>query len=238
MSGFELLVVEPSGWAGAVAELLADRLRSKPALRLCLPTGDTPVPVFDAIVELAAGGTCSFGAATVVQLDEWVGLPPGDPARCDTRLRAQLLERLAPAPAAWLFDVDAASLDEAVAHQAAEAARLDLVLLGLGMNGHVGFNEPGSGPEEVTRIVRLAASSREAATARYGAAAVPAGGVTIGLAEILAAGEIWLLVTGERKAGILRRTLREPVGLDCPASHLRRHAALRVFVDTEAASLL
>ena len=106
------------------------------------------------------------------------------------------------------------------------------------MNGHVGFNEPGSLPESPTRVVRLAASSRQAAMARYGAATVPTAGITLGMDRILAAREVWLLVTGERKAGILRRALRDPEGPDCPASYLRRHRGLTVFTDPEAAALL
>jgi glucosamine-6-phosphate deaminase len=115
---------------------------------------------------------------------------------------------------------------------------LDLVVLGLGMNGHVGFNEPGSFADSPTRIVRLAASSRAAAMARYGAATVPTAGITVGMDRILAAGEVWLLVTGNRKAGILRRALRDPEDPDCPASCLRRHPNLAVIVDEEAAALL
>ena len=75
--------------------------------------------------------------------------------------------------------------------------------------------------------------------ARYGAAAVPTAGITVGMDRILAAGEVWLLVTGDRKAGILRRALRDPEGPDCPASCLRRHPPnLQVIVDEEAAALL
>jgi glucosamine-6-phosphate deaminase len=81
-------------------------------------------------------------------------------------------------------------------------------------------------------------SSRDAATARYGAALTPTAGITIGLARLLAAREAWLLVTGERKASILRRALREPDGPDCPASYLRRHPRLTVFADEAAAAEL
>lgn len=86
--------------------------------------------------------------------------------------------------------------------------------------------------------MRLATSSREAATARYGASASPAGGITVGLSRLLEAGECWLLVTGSRKAAILKRALDEPEGPDCPASYLRRHPRLVVFADEPAASLL
>jgi len=115
---------------------------------------------------------------------------------------------------------------------------LDLAVLGLGMNGHVGFNEPGSRPDDGTRLVRLAVSSRMAAVSRYGAGWIPTAGITVGLARLLEAGECWLMVTGERKAAILRRTLDAPEGPDCPASYLRRHSLLTVFADEAAASML
>jgi glucosamine-6-phosphate deaminase len=232
-------ILPAAAWADTVAIDLAERLRANPALRVCLPTGATPVPVYQALVGLARRDEVSFAGATVVLLDEWLGLPPGDPARCDTRLRAQLLDRLPVPPAAvHLIDVDAADLDVAVARHAAVAADLDLAVLGLGMNGHVGFNEPGSFADSPTRVVRLATSSRESAMARYGAASVPTAAVTLGMDRILAAREVWLLVTGARKAAILRRALRDPEGPDCPASYLRRNPNLRVIVDREAAALL
>jgi len=185
-------------------------------------------------------GEVSLASATVVLLDEWMGLPPGDPARCDARLRDELVDQLtAPVGRFVPIDVDGPDPDAAAAaHDAVVADGLDLAVLGLGMNGHVGFNEPGSRPDDPTRLVRLAVSSREAATARYGAGSVPTAGITVGLSRLLEAEEVWLLVTGERKATILRRVLDEPEGPDCPASYLRRHVRLIVFADEPAASLL
>ncbi len=236
--GYRLEVLAPGAWAAAVASRLADRLRQRPDLRVCLPTGDTPTPVYAELVAGERRGDVSLAGATVILLDEWAGLPPGDPARCDARLRAELIDRLAEPPAFVPIDVDGPD-DEAaaLAHDAA-ARGLDLAILGLGMNGHVGFNEPGSRPDDPTRLVRLAVSSREAATTRYGAGSTPTAGITVGLARLLEAGECWLLVTGERKAGVLRRALEQPEGPDCPASYLRRHARLTVFADEAAASLL
>jgi 6-phosphogluconolactonase/glucosamine-6-phosphate isomerase/deaminase len=234
-----LRVLPPASWAGAVVGAFVERLRTTPSLRVCLPTGATPVPAYEALVGRVERGDASFAGATVILLDEWVGLPPGDPARCDIRLRAQLVERLlVPPVAVHTIDVEASDLDAAAARHAAISSDLDLVVLGLGMNGHVGFNEPGSRPDSPTRLVRLAASSGDAAVARYGAPRVPTAGITLGMDRILAAGEAWLLVTGDRKAHILRRALRDPEGPDCPASYLRRHPNLRVFADEAAATLL
>ncbi|HEY3335614.1 MAG TPA: 6-phosphogluconolactonase [Candidatus Limnocylindrales bacterium] len=236
--GPRLRILPASAWAPAVADALLDRLTTEPRLRVCLPTGDTPVPLYAELAARDRVGAQSWAQATVVLLDEWLGLPPGDPARCDVRLRRQLLDRLAPPPRFVPIDVDGS--DDAAAARAHDAAahELDLGVLGLGMNGHVGFNEPGSRPDDPTRVVRLAVSSREAAMARYGAGLPPTAGITVGLARILGAREAWLLVTGALKAAVLRRALREREGPDCPASYLRRHPALTVFADEAAAAAL
>jgi glucosamine-6-phosphate deaminase len=234
----DLRVLPAAAWAGVVADAFAERLAAEPRLRVCLRTGDTPVPLYDELAARDRAGLTSFAQATVVLLDEWADLPPGDAARCDVRLREGLLDRLAPPPRFVAIDVDGSD-DEAAARAHDEAARgLDLAVLGLGLNGHVGFNEPGSRPDDPTRLVRLARSTRAAASARYGAARVPTGGITIGLARLLEAREVWLLVTGERKAAIVRRTLRGPEGPDCPATYLRRHPRLIVFADEAAAGEL
>jgi glucosamine-6-phosphate deaminase len=190
--------------------------------------------VYEAVARGARARGVSFAAATVVGLDEWVGLEPGDPARCDSRLRRELIDRLDAPPAYRPIRVDGVAADAAAAAHDAEAARLDLVLLGLGQNGHVGFNEPGSTAGSGTRVVALAESSRLAAVERYGARRVPEAGITVGIDRLLDAGEIWLLVTGEHKRDVLRRALLEPETADCPATFLRRHPRLRVIADDPA----
>lgn len=235
----DLVVLPGSAWAAQVAADFASRLRSNPGLRVCLPTGSTPVPVYDAIADLADRGACSLALASVVLLDEWLGLPTGDPARCDTRIRGQLLDRLPTPPAAvHLVDVDHGDPADAAARHDAAGRGLDLAVLGLGMNGHVGFNEPGSVADSPTRVVELSQTSRDAARARYGASGTPSAGITLGMDRILAAGEVWLLVTGERKARVLARAVRDPESAECPASFLRRHPRLRVYADEDAAALL
>jgi glucosamine-6-phosphate deaminase len=114
------------------------------------------------------------------------------------------------------------------------AGGLDLVVLGLGANGHVGMNEPGSAADARTRVVELAPSTRDASIG-YGATEPPTHGVTLGMATILAAREMWLLATGSRKRQVLSATLDGPLTPDVPASLLRRHPALRVIADDAAA---
>ena len=237
-NGPRVLVVPQEGWAAAVAAELAARLVERPSLRVCLPTGGTPTPVYAALAKAVRAGRCSLGAATVVLLDEWVGLAPGDPARCDVRLQGELLDHLEARPAFVPIGVDAADLDAAVARHDAAAVGLDLAVVGLGMNGHIGFNEPGSSPSGATRVVALQPVTITAATAQYGARSAPSGGVTVGFARLLAAQEVWLLVTGERKAAVLRQALEGPEDAACPASLLRRHPRLTVFADEAAAGEL
>jgi glucosamine-6-phosphate deaminase len=204
-------------------------------VRLCLPTGRTPRPAYAAF---AAGGG-DLGDTDVFLLDEFV-LPDRHPARCDEMLQRDLLDLLpGPPRALHALDPGAADLDAECARYAALVADggLDLTLLGLGGNGHLGLNEPGSGATSPTRAVDLTPETTETA-AGYGAGAAPSRGVTLGMADLLASHEVWLLVTGEHKADILRRSVTGPVGPEVPASYLRGHPNTLVLADAAAASLL
>lgn len=238
MTDPKIEVVPAAAWAGHVAGRLADAVRARPSLRLCLPTGETPAPFYAALARLAGSDRVSFGAATVVLLDEYVGLAPGDRARCDAQLRRQLIDHLDPAPRFVPIDVDGADPAAAVAAIDAEAAGLDLAIVGLGLNGHIGMNEPGSTADSPTRRVALAEPTRRVAVERYGAGREPEAGITIGMDRLLEAHETWLLVTGERKAAVLAAALAGPETPDCPGSYLRRSPRLVVLADEPAAAAL
>ena len=229
-----LVIHAADEWADAVAADLVERLRAAPSLRLCLPTGETPAPLYAALARSADADLWS--QATVVLLDEYLGLPPDDPASGGPRLRRELIDHARPA-AFHAVDVDGEPDVAARELDAVAAEGLDLTLLGLGLNGHIGLNEPGSTAESPTRIVELEARS-QAVAAGYGASHAPKQGITLGMSRLLESREIWLLVTGERKAEILARALEGPEAPDVPASFLRRHPTLRVIADEPAASLL
>ena len=228
------LEVHPAAaWADAVAAALTDRLRAWPRLRLCLPTGETPVSLYAALSASADAGLWS--QATVVLLDDYVGLSADDPAAGGPRLRREIVDHVRPAV---FIEIDQSGDLAAAARRHDEAARgLDLAIVGLGLNGHIGFNEPGSTADSATRVVDLHPRSREAAEG-YGTEGAPERGITIGLARLLDARELWLLVTGVPKAEILRAALEGPETPDVPASYLRRHPSWRVMADDAAASLL
>ncbi len=195
------------------------------------------MPIYERLPgALQALGT-TMARCTLVLLDEYLGLPAGDPIRCDSQLRRQLIDRLDRRPARFLaFDVDGGDAAAACRSFDAEIGALgglDLVILGLGMNGHVGMNEPGTSADAPTRVIELAPSTMEAARS-YGAEPPPTHGVTLGMAEILAAREVWLLARGPRKADILEAVLDGPVTPNVPASLLRGHPGLRVIADDDA----
>ena len=221
-------------WAAQVADRFEAFLADHPRARMSLPTGSTPKPFY---AELVARHT-DLSEVQLFLLDEFGGIADDHPARCEGMLRRDLIGRLDRPPRVHLFDIDADDVASAAAgHEAKIAAMggLDLAVLGLGSNGHVALNEPGSGPDSRTRVVQLAPETIASAS-RYGDAdQQPTWGVTLGMETILAAGEAWLLVTGEAKAEILDRVIHGPVSADVPASLLALSPRATIYADEEAA---
>jgi glucosamine-6-phosphate deaminase len=200
------------------------------------------VPLYRELVRLAGRGELDLARAHAFQLDELVGPGPRDERGFQAFLRRHLLEPLgARAPRAHLLDGSAADPTAEIARHARELARLggaELALLGLGRNGHVAFNEPGSPDDAPARVVELALETRAQLRAAFPAGDLPARGMTLGLAELGAARRLVLIATGAAKAAILGRVLGRPPGTDRPASLLLDHPALHVVADREAAGAL
>ena len=231
----------PQAWAEHVAARFAAFLADQPTARVVLPTGATPEPVYAGIVEAVRAGITSFRRADVFLLDEFGGVPPDAKGRCDVMLHRALLDHVDVDPRRYhKLDPEAPDVEAMCAgYDASLKPSVDLMMLGIGRNGHVGMNEPGTSPESNTRRVELAPSTTQASVRYFGeGAALPTWGITIGLAQILAARTIWILATGEGKADIVRDVLLEPVSATRPASLLRGHPDCWFFVDAAAASNL
>jgi len=223
-------VLPADSWAAEVTAELGGRLATS-GLRVCLATGATPTPVYG---RLAAD---ALATTTVFLLDEFGDLPAGHPGRCETMLRTALLDRV-PAAEFHFPDVDTPDLDVECRRyrDLLNAGGLDLAILGLGRNGHLGLNEPGSTPDAPTRVVELTEETREGARS-YGADPPPTWGLAVGLAEILAAREVWLLVTGSAKAAVLAQVVNDPVTVQIPATFLRAHPNAVIWAGRPAAPL-
>jgi glucosamine-6-phosphate deaminase len=221
------------------AELVANRLRARPGLRLLLPTGRTPEGMYAALRALAAEKRLPTEQASVFQLDEYAGLGHDD----ERSFAVTLTRELRGLPFAAMHLLDGAAADpaaEAGRHQRLlDAAPIDLAVLGLGRDGHVAFDEPGTLPEEEARLVNLApVTIADAAGAFGGEAQVPPRAITVGLRTLRAARALVLLVSGEAKAEALRALLEDPVSTRRPASLLRDHPRLTIVADRAAAALL
>jgi glucosamine-6-phosphate deaminase len=216
--------------------------RRRPQCLLALPTGRTPIELYEEMRRRAHDGRLDLTQATVALLDEYVGLSPEDGGSNLSFLKRHLLAHvpvrtvLYPNGRAADPEAEAARYEAAIA----EAGGLDLAVLGIGSNGHVGLNEPGAPPDSRTRVAKLTSSSRRDLAWAFGGQVsdVPRAGYTLGLGTITEARALLLLATGEGKAHILRRALMGPVTEAVPASLLRRHPRLLVIADEAAASLL
>lgn len=229
-----------AAWVSGVSVFWRDRLRANPRLKMCLPTGLTPVGIYAEMVRSAAAGHASFGDATIFALDEFGGLAADDPGRTRRTLERLLIGAAGPAaPAFHFLDPDAPDLAaHCRAYDAAIGDGFDLVLLGVGANGHLGMNEPGSDEDSPTRRVDLHPQTIHASSRYFAHQNLPTWGLTVGLRAILASREVWLLANGRGKAEIVRRTLDGDISPDNPASLLRRHPNCSLFVDAEAGGLL
>ncbi len=234
-----LVLDHPDRVALLAAELVANRVRARGRSRLLLPTGRTPVGMYAALRAHAADGGLPTEGATVFQLDEYLGVAPQDPRS----FAAELQSELAGIPFAAVHGLDGSAADPdalAARHQALlDEAPVDMAVLGLGRDGHVAFDEPGSPVDSGVRRVALADVTRQDAAETWGGIDhVPTEALTVGLRTILAARRVVVLVTGLGKARALQAMLEGPRSPACPASLLRDHPRITVVCDRAAASLL
>lgn len=226
----------------AVAAHLAAALKQHPALRLGLATGNTFVPVYAALVDLYRAGGFSFAQSMSFNLDEYIGLPPEHPASFGAYMRRHFFDHVDMPAGKGRLPIVEGDIDQACQdYEAAIAASggIDLQVLGIGRNGHIGFNEPGSAFDSRTRQIDLAPSTLEANQGDFPPTeSVPPSAVTMGIGTILDAREIVLVANGASKAEALRAAFLAQPSTDCPASALQSHGRVLVFCDEAAAEKL
>lgn len=235
------IVVEgdASGAAARAAALVADHLGAHPRPVLGLATGETMRPLYRHLVALHRAGRADFAHATTFNLDEYLGVGADHPAGFAAFMRACLFDHVNLDPARTHLPRGAAPdpCAEAARYEAqiAQAGGIGLQLLGLGQNGHIGFNEPGSDFASVSRVVTLTEATRQANARAWAPAPVPLRAITMGIATILAAQSCVMLATGAAKAPALARMTGGAIAEGCPASALRLHPDMTLILDAEAA---
>lgn len=230
--------------ARALACRTAEALAARPSLVLGLPTGRTPVRLYKELVSLAAHGKADFSRVRTFNLDEFLGVGPSHPGSYRTFMEDHLFKHVGISPAQVNFlngaaadpDAECVRYEEAIA----AAGGIDLQILGIGTNGHIGFNEPARELKARTHRVRLKPETRRSNSALFGGdpAAVPAEALSMGMATILQARSIVLLATGRSKAGCVERVVNGPITTDLPASFLQLHHDVQIVLDEPAAERL
>lgn len=221
------------------AAIIADAVRTNPDIVLGLPTGETPVLTYDRLVRAESAGEVDFSHAIVFAIDEFAGVSRDTPGTNSRFYRQHLRLRLR---ALHIPNPSAKSPEEHIAAFADALRRLggmDLCVLGIGTNGHIAFNEPGSARDSRARVVELTEESRAAHAAAFaGIERVPPRAMTLGVADLLEARKILVLAQGEHKAEAVRRAIEGEPAAEAPASWLQTHGDVTWLLDEPAASLL
>src|SRR6188472_1068547 len=229
---------------GVAADAIASLFSRKPDAVLGLATGSSPLAIYDELADRCDAGPISFRQARGFTLDEYVGLPADHPERYRNVIDKVFVSRVDFAPGAvqgpdgLAADIPAACA--AYENAIREAGGVDLQILGIGTDGHVAFNEPGSSLASRTRIKTLTNQTRQDNARFFGgdAEAVPRHCLTQGIGTILEAGHLVLIASGQAKAEAVRQLVEGPVSASWPATALQLHPHVTVLLDTAAASRL
>ena len=225
--------------ARAAASIVAGQLQRKPASVLGLPTGRTSLGIYDELVRLHADGIVDFSRAHTFNVDEFTGLRSKDRRSFCTFMEKHLFQRInLPKDHIHFLDGHAADLDaecNAFEREITEAGGMDLLLLGIGANGHIGFNEPGASLHARSHRAKLTTETRRANAALFGGrlTAVPREALTMG--TLLEAAAIVLVATGKSKAQAVRSMFTGRITTTRPASLLQLHRNVEVILDLAAA---
>ena len=224
-----------------VANILCDEVLANPSATLGLATGGTPLGCYQLLKEFCAAKKVSFARVKTVNLDEYVGLAKSDSRSYAYYMRHNLFDGLD-------VDFNNTHIPNGVANVDEECERYsklleqiprDVQILGLGANGHIGFNEPYTPFDSRTHMVTLAASTvRDNARFFDSVDDVPRSAITMGIAEIMQAKKIILIASGEGKAQAVKDAVKGEITEACPASALQKHPNCIVIVDAAAAKLL
>lgn len=230
--------------ARTLAAHIAQSLAEKPDLVLGLPTGRTPIRLYHELGAMHAKGQIDFARATTFNLDEFLGIPSSHPGSYRSFMQEHLFSRVNLSPERINIPngaaADPAAECERYERAIAEAGGIDLQLLGIGTNGHIGFNEPARELAAMTHRVVLKASTRHSNAGLFGGdeSQVPKEALSMGMATIMHARRIVLMATGKSKARCIQRVVDGPITTKLPASFLQLHRHVELMLDESAASAL
>lgn len=226
----------------ATAQLVADIVQSKPQAVLCIASGDSPRRTFQLLVDMARRGEVDFAQCQFVGLDEWVGIPRHNPGSCFYLVNHEFFEPLGIEPERIHF-FDGMSPDLAAECRRIDAAvsqlgGLDLMLVGVGLNGHIALNEPHTPWHLHAHVGPLDPLTVSVGQKYFDAETSLSHGITLGLGYLQEARQAVLIASGSKKAPVMARALNGQVSEEYPASIFQRLPNGRVLLDADCAALL
>jgi len=225
------------------AKEILKRIIKKPNISASFPTGSTPIETYKYLIKHSRKQKVSFSKVIFFELDEYLGLSKNNPMSYQYFLNYYLFKHLDFNKHNCHFfngltrnpEVECLFYEE----ELKKTKGLDLIILGIGNNGHIAFNEPGSCPNSKTRVIKLKESTIKANSRFFkNSNEVPRYALTMGLGDILNAKEIFLLANGKTKANAVLKAIKGPITNYMPASLLKKHPNVTYFLDKEAALLL
>lgn len=224
------------------ADTLACIISEKPDALICLAAGHTSLEFFNILIEMYKNKKINFSNVKVVGLDEWAGISGSDDGSCEIFLHSNIFDHVnLKKENIRLFDGKAPDLlkecSEIDAHIEKNGG-IEYMLLGMGMNGHLGLNEPGVNTESRSHVMELDKVTKKVAVKYFEKMPDISKGVTLGIKNILESKKIQLLITGDKKKDIVKRLFSEGVTNTLPATLLKGHKNAEIVLDGPAACLL
>lgn len=225
-----------------IAEALVSILVDKPHAVICMPTGNSPRRTYELFVSKVKERSIDLTRFFFIGLDEWVGVPADVRGSCAYEFQTLLFEPLGIEDHQYhLFDGTSMDLEgecEMMDAVIQEHGGIDCMVVGIGMNGHIGFNEPGVDMDRFAHIVPLDTMTQSTGQQYFDQPMQLEYGITLGFNHLLRAECVYLIANGTKKAEVIKRAVEGPVSSDFPASIMQRHSNGIIAIDTEAASLL
>jgi glucosamine-6-phosphate isomerase len=224
--------------SAAGADEIVKQVQENPAAVLCFATGDTPKLTYQLIAERSKAGEVNFKDCFFIGLDEWVGISPANNGSCHWFLYHYLFEPMnINVSQIILFDAMSANLEKECKKMNETIQRLggiDLMLVGVGMNGHIGFNEPGTSAVSLAHVVILDETTLSVGKKYFNGTVDIYKGITLGLKHFMNARKVIMMANGAKKAGIIKHTLEADITTGIPSTYIREHRNALLLVDREA----
>ena len=228
--------------SGYVADFIANSIKNKPNLVLCMASGSTPALTCDLLVQKLKEEQVDYSKFTFLGLDEWVGLPPTNTGSCHYFFHKKIFEPLQLSPSQYfLFNALAEDLKDECSKMdkmISDKGGIDIMIVGIGMNGHIGFNEPGTSFTLLSHVAELDEITKSVGQKYFDGPVELGKGITIGFGHLMNTKKVFLIANGSKKAKVIKQTIEGSVTESFPASIMQKHPDGCILIDEEAGSLL